>query len=201
MNVTSDADRLARRRGGRCPRLRSSAASCRGSSTFCSPFSPFFGSIVEDLGLRVLVEVAAQVRGSASALISSRSRAAFSNCSALLGLAASRSSISPEQLRPSCLRGTAAAGGSACGTPRWSIAEVARGGALVDAVQQARPEPPPARVVLLDVERAGAELEDPLQHLDRRPQALGAGERAVELDAAVARLAGEFDPREVLAGA
>ncbi len=78
--------------------------------------------------------------------------------------------------------------------------QVARGGALIDRVQQAGPEPPPAGVVLLDVERAGAELEDPLQDLDRPAQALGPGERAVELDAAVERLAGEVHPGKVLAG-
>ena len=60
--------------------------------------------------------------------------------------------------------------------------QVARGGALVDRVQQAGAEPPPAGVVLLDVERAGAELEDLLEDLDRPAQALGPGERAVELD-------------------
>ena len=79
--------------------------------------------------------------------------------------------------------------------------QVARRRALVDRVQQAGAEPAPARVVLLDVQRAGAELEDPLQHLDRAAQALGPGERAVELDAAVERLAGEVDAGEVLAGA
>ena len=78
--------------------------------------------------------------------------------------------------------------------------QVARGGALVDRVEQAGAEPPPARVVLLDVQRAGAELEDPLQDLDRPAQALGPRERAVELDAAVERLAGEVDAGEVLAG-
>ena len=78
--------------------------------------------------------------------------------------------------------------------------EVARGGALVDRVEQAGAEPAPAGVALLDVERAGAELEDLLEHLDRPAEALGAGERAVELHAAVERLAGEVDAGEVLAG-
>ena len=45
-------------------------------------------------------------------------------------------------------------------------------------------------VALVDVERAGAELEDLLQHLDRPAQAAGAGERAVELGAAVAAARG-----------
>ena len=48
--------------------------------------------------------------------------------------------------------------------------------------------------------RAGAELEDPLQHLHRPAQGPRAGERAVELHAAVRRLAGDLDAREVLAG-
>ena len=71
--------------------------------------------------------------------------------------------------------------------------------ALIDRRQQARPEPPPARVVLLDVERAGAELEDPLQDLDRPAQALGPGKWAVELDPRVLGFAGEVDPRKILA--
>ena len=67
-------------------------------------------------------------------------------------------------------------------------------------MEQAGPEPPPARVVLLDVQRAGAELEDLLQDVDGAAEALGPRERAVELDAAVERLAGEVDAGEVLAG-
>src|SRR6185437_16787463 len=78
--------------------------------------------------------------------------------------------------------------------------QVARGGTLIDRVEQTGPEPPPARVALLDVERTGPELEDLLQDLDRPAQALGAGEGAVEFDAAVERLAREVDAREVLAG-
>ena len=53
-------------------------------------------------------------------------------------------------------------------------AEVARRRALPDAVQQAGPKPAPLRIVLLDVEAAGAKLEDALEHLDRGAQALGA---------------------------
>src|SRR5262249_18894723 len=62
-------------------------------------------------------------------------------------------------------------------------AEIARSGALADAVQDARPKPAPARIVFFDVKLAGAELEDPLQNLQRRPQTLGAGERTIELHA------------------
>ena len=77
-------------------------------------------------------------------------------------------------------------------------AEIARGRTLVDAVQQARSEPAPARVVGLDVQGTRAELEEPLQTRDgvRR---LGAGEGAVELDATTARAASELDARKVLA--
>ena len=76
-------------------------------------------------------------------------------------------------------------------------AQVAGGGALIDRRQQAGPEPAPALVVGFDVERAGAELEDPLQDLHRAAEAAGAGERAVELHAAGARLAGDLDAREI----
>ena len=76
--------------------------------------------------------------------------------------------------------------------------QVARGRALVDRRQQARPKPPPALVVRLDVERAGAKLEHLLQHLHRPAQAAGAGERAVQLHAAGARLARDFDARKIL---
>ena len=78
--------------------------------------------------------------------------------------------------------------------------QVAGGRALVDRVEQAGAEPSPAGIVLLDVQRAGAELEDPLEDLDGAAEALGPRERAVELDAAVERLAGEVDAGEVLAG-
>ncbi len=44
--------------------------------------------------------------------------------------------------------------------------EVARGRALADRGQQAGPEPAPARVVFLDIQRAGAKLEDSLEDLN-----------------------------------
>ena len=80
-------------------------------------------------------------------------------------------------------------------------AEIARCRALTDAVQQARPKPAPAAVVGVDVQRAGAELKDALQHPDGVAQRAGAGERPIEPDAAAARLARELDAREVLADA
>src|SRR5262249_57472607 len=77
-------------------------------------------------------------------------------------------------------------------------AEVARSGALADAVEQARPEPPPPFVIRANVEGTGAELEYSLEHLDRRPQAPGTGEGSVQLDPAAAGLACELQPGGVL---
>ena len=77
--------------------------------------------------------------------------------------------------------------------------QVARGRALVDRREQAGAKPLPARVVFLDIQRAGAELEDPLENLDRPAQALGPRERAVQLDAPVERLTGEVDAGKVFA--
>ena len=54
--------------------------------------------------------------------------------------------------------------------------------------------------LFVDVQRAGAELEDLLQHLHRAAQAAGAGERPVELRAPLVRLAGELDAGKILAG-
>jgi hypothetical protein len=59
----------------------------------------------------------------------------------------------------------------------------ARGGTLLDRVEQARAEEPPLVVVGPDVEVAGAELEGFLQEGDGLLQAPDAGERAVQLDA------------------
>ena len=78
--------------------------------------------------------------------------------------------------------------------------QIARRRALIDAGQQAGPEPPPPLVPFGDVQAAGAELEDPLQHLHRAAQRSGAGERPVQLDAPVSRLARDFHARKVLAG-
>jgi hypothetical protein len=44
-------------------------------------------------------------------------------------------------------------------------AQVARRGALVNAMEKARPKPAPALIVGRNVERAGTELEDALQDL------------------------------------
>jgi dipeptidyl aminopeptidase/acylaminoacyl peptidase len=56
------------------------------------------------------------------------------------------------------------------------------------------------QVLLVDVERAGAETKYLLQHLDRPTQRPRAGERPVEFRAFRVRLAGEGDPRKILAG-
>ncbi len=78
--------------------------------------------------------------------------------------------------------------------------QIAGRGALLDGGQQARAEPPPALVGFFDVQAAGAELEDLLQHLDRTAQAPADGERTVQLDASILRLARQLDAREILAG-
>src|SRR5262245_37795849 len=80
-------------------------------------------------------------------------------------------------------------------------AEVTRSGALVDAVQETRTEPAPARVLGVDVQRAGAELEQALEHLHGVAQALGAGERPVEANTPATRRARELDAREIFANA
>ena len=77
--------------------------------------------------------------------------------------------------------------------------QVAGGRALPDRGQQAWAKPAPARVSLLNVQRAGAELEDLLQHLEGAAQAAGVGERSIELRAPVARRAGDFDAGKILA--
>src|SRR5207245_562042 len=80
-------------------------------------------------------------------------------------------------------------------------AKVTRGRALVDAVQDARPEPAPALVVRVDVQGAGAEPEDPLQHLYGGAQALGTRERTVKPHAALPGRARELDAWKRLADA
>ena len=78
--------------------------------------------------------------------------------------------------------------------------QIAWGSALGDRGEQAGAEPAPFFVAIVDVEAAGAEFEDFLQHLDCAAQASGAGKRAVELGAAFFGFAGEFDSGEILAG-
>ena len=65
--------------------------------------------------------------------------------------------------------------------------------------QQAWPKPSPPLVVLFNIQRAGAELENLLQHLDRAPQRAGAGKRAVKLRSLGMRLARELDTGKILA--
>ena len=77
--------------------------------------------------------------------------------------------------------------------------QVAGGRALLDRSEQARAKPAPFFLMLVDIERAGAEFEDFLQHLDRSPQSSRAGKGAIELRAAGMRLARQFDPRKILA--
>ena len=74
--------------------------------------------------------------------------------------------------------------------------QIAGGGTLPDAMQQAGAEPAPLLVALFDVERAGAEFEHLLQDIDRPPQLRGAGEGAVQFGPFVG-LAGELDAWKV----
>ena len=71
---------------------------------------------------------------------------------------------------------------------------------MPDRGQQAGPEPPPARILGGNLQRAGAELEDLLQDLQGPPQAAGIGERPVQLRAAVAGRAGDLHPGKLLVG-
>ena len=73
----------------------------------------------------------------------------------------------------------------------------AGGGALADVEQDARPEELAVRVVLADVQAAGAELERLLEGVDRRPQAADADERAVELRVGPG-VAGDVDGWEIV---
>ena len=59
---------------------------------------------------------------------------------------------------------------------------------MLDAGEQARPEPPPPLVAVVDIEAAGAKLENPLQYLDRPAQRAGIGERPEQPHALVSRL-------------
>src|SRR5262249_45223232 len=80
-------------------------------------------------------------------------------------------------------------------------AEIAGRGTLMNRVQDAGPEPAPARIVRFDVERASTELENALQHLDGIAKAGSAGERPVEADAAPPWIAGKFHARKLFADA
>src|SRR5581483_7680634 len=76
--------------------------------------------------------------------------------------------------------------------------EIARRRALVNIVQDARPKPTPALILGINVERASAESKNTLQNLQSGTEAFGAGEGPIELDAAPARIAGEFNARKRL---
>ena len=78
--------------------------------------------------------------------------------------------------------------------------QVAGSGALVDRGQQARAEPTPLLVVGVDVECAGAKLEDPLQHHDRPAERSGARERPVEFHPLLSRRPRELDSWKILVG-
>src|SRR5690606_16854540 len=75
--------------------------------------------------------------------------------------------------------------------------EVTGSSALIDAVKEAGPIPLPLRVLGFDVQRAVAELENPLQDLDRSAERLGVGKWTIQLDTPVCWLTGKLDAGEV----
>ena len=70
----------------------------------------------------------------------------------------------------------------------------------MDAVQNAGPKPTPTRIIRLDVQRASAEFENALQHVDRQAKTLRTGKRAVEFDPVTPGSSGEFHAREFFPG-
>ena len=66
--------------------------------------------------------------------------------------------------------------------------------------QQAGAKPAPAGIVLADVQRAGAKLEDLLQDLQRAPQRPRVGKRPVKLHAPLLGRARDFDAGIILVG-
>ena len=75
--------------------------------------------------------------------------------------------------------------------------QVAGSRALVDARQQTGPKPAPAFVLFVDVERAGAEAKNLLQHGDGAAEFLGVRERPVKFRSRTLRSAREFDARKI----
>src|SRR4029077_2076878 len=129
------------------------------------------GVLVEDLGLRVVREVAAEVQvlqglqlvAQAGGLLELEVLAGLAHLLLHLGENGVLLAVEEEAEAADVL------------LVRLAVdAEVARGRALVDRGEQARAEPAPTGVVLVDIERAGAEFEDLLQDLNRSAQALGA---------------------------
>ena len=158
-------------------------------NTFCRPASPFLGSTGKTSGCTCLSSLP-RWSSVSSRWISSRSRAASSKLKLLRGRLHLRPHLVQQGLLlafQELLQAVDALAIVLLGDP-----QVAGGRALADRGQQARAEPTPARILLGDVQRAGAELEDLLQDLQGAPQAAGVGERPVELRAAVAGRAGDF---------
>src|SRR5437660_12085332 len=67
----------------------------------------------------------------------------------------------------------------------------------MDAVQNARTEPAPARIVLLNIQRTRSKFKDALEDINGQAQTFGAGERHIELDATAARRSRKLDAREI----
>ncbi len=73
-------------------------------------------------------------------------------------------------------------------------------GALLDTVQNAGAKEPAFRVVFADVQLAGSELEDFLQDYEHLSEVFGPGEGSEQPASAMAGLAGDIDPRKIVAG-
>src|SRR5262249_39670495 len=122
---------------------------------FAQPGQPFFRLDLKDAGLYVLIDFATQAEAAKSAyFVAQPPRLLVALHGAGIG---HRLLHLPDQLLLLSLQNHAQ------GTNLLAIrflgdAEVARRRALMDAVQEARPEPAPARIVLLDVQRARAEF-------------------------------------------
>ncbi len=79
--------------------------------------------------------------------------------------------------------------------------QVARRRTLAGGSQQARAKPSPARIAFVDVQGAGAKLEDLLQNRHRPAQRPRIGERSVKFRAALLRRARDADAGIVFVGA
>ena len=145
---------------------------------FCSPASPFFGSMKNTSGCSC-VSSSPRSRNRSIISISSRNRAACSNRKlAEASAISSRMSLSellaiPLQKHSQPLDVVAI----------FLLAnpQIARSRALVDRRQQTRPKPTPAIIVGFDIERARAKFEHFLQGLHGAAQAARIGEGPVQL--------------------
>jgi len=125
------------------PRLRWSAASYAAPAPCAGPPAPSWGRWRNTSGCTSRSTSAAQRPVFCSAAISSRIRAACSNCMGGAGLQHALLQFA-QQAGPSCPPVPGGGNVSGGGTPPWLTRKLHGAGALVDAVQDARPEPAPS---------------------------------------------------------